>query len=416
MSWGRRLAAAATIAVKGALDLAHSQATTDVTLDAIDIPALQGFAQSALAATVASGKLSAHANVQTLFATGKFNVHAAPANISFDKFELRAPQESVNPIGWNKLSASIGQVDLATRQATVTEVRSDGLHLFVRRERNGQLSLAALMRGAASPEATPAAVSPRRGRAAARRHEKRPATREERAAAPERERRAAQRASGVPPNERSASGARLVGPRRAPLRAAAPAPPSNEWRYQVASVAIEKTEIRVEDDMMPRKVEVTVAPLNLHVKNVSNDLAKPIALDLDGILNRKGSFKVTGTAAPVPLKLNLRVVTRRLDLAPFDPYVTSHLNTKIAKAALTMNGALGVDNERKVMRVSYRGDAALVSVGMLDKVTNDSFLRWSSFSANGINFSLGSGPPKVHVAALDLATFTRASSSMPTAA
>ena len=306
---------------------------------------------------------------------------------------MRAPKESVNPIGWNKLSVSIGQVNLATRQATVTEVRSDGLHVFVRRERNGQLSLASLMRGGASPAATPAAaVAPRRGRAAARRHEKKPATREERVAA------ARARAPRARAPER---GARVAAARRS----AAPAPPSNEWRYQVASVALEKTEIRVEDDMMPRKVEVAVAPLNLHVKNVSNDLAKPIALDLDGILNRKGSFKVTGTAAPVPLKLNLRVVTRRLDLAPFDPYVTSHLNTKIAKAALTMNGAVALDNERKVMRVSYRGDAALVSVGMLDKVTNDSFLRWNSFSANGINFSLGSGPPKVHVAALDLSNF-----------
>ena len=226
---GTTLGGGGTIAVKGALDLAHSQATTDVTLDAIDLPALQGFAQSALAATVASGKLSAHANVKTLFATGKFNVHAAPASISFDKFELRAPQESVDPIGWNKLSASIGQVDLATRQATVTEVRSDGLHLFVRRERNGQLSVASLMRGAASPEPTPAAVvvAPQRGRAAARRHEKKPATREERAAvAPERERRAAPTA-----RERHAA-ERMERERRSSDRVArrssppAPAPPS----------------------------------------------------------------------------------------------------------------------------------------------------------------------------------------------
>ncbi len=394
---GTTLGGGGTIAVKGALDLARSQATTDVTLEAIDLPALQGFAQSALAATVMSGKLTAHANVQTLFATGKFNLHAAPVSISFDKFELRAPQEKVDPIGWNKLSASIGQVDLATRQATVTEVRSDGLHMFVRRERNGELSVASLMRGAASPEPTPAAVvvAPQRVRAAARRHERKPATREERAAAaPARERRAIERTA----RERRRRASRAATP-------PAPAPPSGGWRYQVASVALEKTEIRVEDDMMPRQVVVAVAPLNLHVKNVSNDLAKPIALDLDGVLDRKGSFKVTGTAAPVPLKLNLRIVTRRLDLAPFDPYVTSRLNTKISKAALTMNGAVALDNERKVMRVSYRGDAALVSVGMLDKVTNDSFLRWNSFSASGINFALGSGPPKVHVAALDLGNF-----------
>ena len=70
-----------------------------------------------------------------------------------------------------------------------------------------------------------------------------------------------------------------------------------------------------------------------------------------------------------------------------------------------MNGALGLSDERKEMRVSYRGDAALVSVRMLDKITNDSFLRWSSFSASGINFSLGAGRPKVHIAALDLGNF-----------
>ena len=406
-----------SIAVKGALDLAHSQAKTDITLDAIDLPALQGFAQSALAATVASGKLTAHANVQTLFATGKFNLHAAPANIALDKFELRAPGENVNPIGWNKLSASIGQVDLATHQATVSEVRSDGLHVFVRRERNGQLSLASLMRGGASPQATPTAAAPRPSRAASRGHRKSRAekvaaektTTAENPAAVElsAETKPAGKKSFPVHERREASTARRRRSAKiaAHAPAAAPTPAPGEWRYQVASVALEKTEIRVEDDMMPRKVAIAVMPLNLQLKNISNDLAKPITIDLDGILTPRGSFKVTGTAAPVPLKLNLRVVTRRLDLAPFDPYVTSHLNTKIDRAALSMNGQVGLSNEFKEMRVSYHGDIAIGSVKMLDKVTNDSFLRWNSFSANGINFSMGSGAPKIHVAALDLGNF-----------
>jgi uncharacterized protein involved in outer membrane biogenesis len=371
-----------SIAVKGAIDLAHSQVTTDISLAAIDLPSLQAFAQTVLAATVAAGKLDAHANVQTRFATGRFNVHAEPASISMDKFELRAPHESESPIGWNKLSASIGQVDLATRQATVSEVRADGLHLLVRRERNGQLSLASLMREAASPEPKPADTQPVRPGASSRLHAE-PPVRSRHSASAARKRRAAARAPAPPP----------------------PTPPSESWRYRVASVAIEKTEIRVEDDTMPRRIAMAVAPLNLHLKDVSNDLSKPIALDLDGVVDRKGSFKINGTAAPQPLKVNLRIATRRLNLAPLDPYVTSHLNTTIASAALTMNGALGMDSERKEMRVSYRGDATLGSVRMLDKVTNDSFLRWNSLSANGINFNLGSGPPKLHIAGLALANF-----------
>ena len=404
---GTTLGGGGSIAVTGALDLAGSQATTDIALDAIDIPALQAFAEPFLAATLASGKLTAHASVQTVFATGRFNVHAAPVSISMDKFELRAPKESESPIGWNKLSASIGQVDLATRQATVSEVRSDGLHLFVRREHNGQLSLASLMRGAETPQAQPT-PSPQRARVSSKRDEsptvKTAAEKKEKKSVekdPPEKIATSERGRHVASSARRRRGSKTTA--RAP--AAMPTPSPNEWRYQVASMAIEKTEIRVEDETMPQKVALAVAPLDLHLKNISNDLSKPIAIDLDGILNRKGSFKVTGTAAPAPLRLELRVVTRRLDLAPFDPYVTSHLNTTIASAALTMNGAVGVSNERKEMRVSYRGDAAIGRVRMLDKVTNESFLRWNSFTANGINFNLGAGPPKFHVAALGLNNF-----------
>ncbi|HSR57177.1 MAG TPA: DUF748 domain-containing protein, partial [Candidatus Binataceae bacterium] len=148
-----------SIAVKGTIDLAQSQAATDISLSAIDLPALQAFAAPVLAATVASGKLNAQASVKTSFGGGHFNLHAEPAGISLDQFELRAPNESESPLGWNKLSVSIGEADLAARHATVTEVRSDGLHLFVRRAHDGRLSLASLVRAAAPPPAVNAASS-----------------------------------------------------------------------------------------------------------------------------------------------------------------------------------------------------------------------------------------------------------------
>ncbi|HTY54975.1 MAG TPA: DUF748 domain-containing protein, partial [Candidatus Binataceae bacterium] len=56
-----------TLAVKGALDLTGSRVTTDIALEQLDLPALQGFAQSAMAAHLASGKLTAHASVRTDF-------------------------------------------------------------------------------------------------------------------------------------------------------------------------------------------------------------------------------------------------------------------------------------------------------------------------------------------------------------
>ncbi|MGH7934255.1 MAG: DUF748 domain-containing protein, partial [Candidatus Binataceae bacterium] len=64
-----------------------------------------------------------------------------------------------------------------------------------------------------------------------------------------------------------------------------------------------------------------------------------------------------------------------------------------------------VAEEHDNMRVSYRGDATLGDVRMLDKLTAESFVRWNAFSARRIDFELGRGKPRVHVGGLSLANF-----------
>ena len=356
------------LAVTGALDLPGSQVTSDVSIDKVDLPALQPFAQKFLAATVASGKFSAKANVQTHFASGKFNVHSEPASVAIENFEVDAPHEKEKPVQWKNFSVAIGQFDLASRQATVTEVKGDGMHLYVRRERDGKLSLESLMRGNEPP--------PHAERVADA-----PAAANARASAGESERK--------------------------PVEPAAPptTPASPSFQFQVASVSLDQTDATFVDESAPTPVTVAVAPLNVHLKDVTSNFTKPFGIDIDGTLNRKGTFKVTGTAAIAPLKAELRVATKRLDLTFADPYVTSRMNAKITTANLTMDGAVGLEQQRKDFLVSYKGDASLGSVRMLDKLTNDLFFRMTALNVNGIDFALGKGPPKVHVGLIALNDF-----------
>ncbi len=358
------------LAVTGALDLSQSQVTTDVSIDKIDLPSLQPFAQKFLAATVASGKFNAKATVQTHFASEHFNVHAEPASVAIDNFEVDAPHEKEKPVLWKNFSVAIGQFDLASRKATVTEVKGDGMHLFVRRGRDGKLSLESLMRGAAAPEAAPV----RSARSNVRESRRKP-----------RERRRAE---------------------RKPVTPAAPAAPASpSFQFQVASVSLDQTDATFIDESAPKPVTVAIAPLNLHLKDVTSDFTKPFGVDIDGTLNRKGTFKVTGTAAIAPLKAELRIGTKRLDLTFADPYVSSRLNAIITSANLTMDGAVGLEQQRKDFLVSYKGDASLGSVRMLDKLTNDLFFRMNALNVNGIDFALGKGPPKVHVGLIALNNF-----------
>ena len=138
---------------------------------------------------------------------------------------------------------------------------------------------------------------------------------------------------------------------------------------------------------------------------MTSDFAKPFGIDLDGTLNRKGTFKVTGSAAIAPLKADLRVATKRLDLTFADPYVSSRLNAVITSANLTMDGAVGLAQVRKDFLVSYKGDASLGSIRMLDKLTNDLFFRMAALNVNRIDFAMGKGPPKVHVGLIALNDF-----------
>ena len=61
------LSGGGTIAVNGKLDLAQSQVTSDIIIAQVDLPALQAYAQPALAATFGAGKLNAHASCSDQF-------------------------------------------------------------------------------------------------------------------------------------------------------------------------------------------------------------------------------------------------------------------------------------------------------------------------------------------------------------
>jgi len=369
-----------SIAVKGDLDLVKSQVTSDVTIDQVDLPALQAYAQSALAVTIGAGKLSARASLITSFAANQFNLHVEPASFSVDNLAMTAPGDKEKPLQWSQFGATIAQADLATHQATVNEVHGNGIRLFVRRERNGKLSLLSLLRspGEAAPE--------------------------NRKGVPESQRTAESPRVTVTRGRRTAS--RSVRHLAGRVEPAAPGTPAgSEWQYRIASIAIQKAEIDTEDDLPARPVKASISPLNLNVKNVTNDFHKPIAVELDGVLNRRGSFKFDGPVVILPLKADLKVNTKRLDLAVANSYLPTDLNATIKSALLTTSGVANAAMVRDNLRLTYRGNATLGNVRMLDKVTGDDFVRWNSLSFDKIDFGLGRGQPRMHVGAIALSDF-----------
>ncbi|WP_010117856.1 DUF748 domain-containing protein, partial [Burkholderia oklahomensis] len=165
-------------------------------------------------------------------------------------------------------------------------------------------------------------------------------------------------------------------------RGAQPAAPA--WRYKIDELNVKDAKANFTDRSTPLPVKLAFAPLQLNVKQISEDLSKPLPIKLTTTLNRKGSLDVSGNVTATPLKVGLKLNGNRLDAAAFEPYFGSMLNATIASALLNAKGDLDFEQAKQSMKASYRGDAALVDVRMLDKATSDPFAGWRSLALTNL--------------------------------
>jgi Domain of Unknown Function (DUF748) len=371
------LASGGQIALKGTVNATQRKASVNAAIDKIDLPALQGFARNAIAAKLEAGKLDADADVMASLAPGAFDVEVKPASVAIDNFALASRDGRVKPVQWDKFSVKLAQADLASRSATVSEVRGDGVKLLVRRERNGTLNLLSMF------------APPRQERRSANRARRKQSAARVTRRQPRHEKRRSRRRRASPDTRKAEEQSARAG----------------AWKFEVGSVVFDKSEVRVADNAAPRRVEVRISPLNIRLKKVSSDFKQPIAVDIDGTIGRRGAFKLAGTAAISPLRAELRVTTRGVDVSPADAYISRNVNARIASALLTMNGTARVDDTRAGIRGGYRGDIALENLHVLDRVTNQDFLRWQSLRLRRVDAAGGAGIPKAHIGEVSLNNF-----------
>ncbi|HVI54343.1 MAG TPA: DUF748 domain-containing protein [Luteibacter sp.] len=187
---------------------------------------------------------------------------------------------------------------------------------------------------------------------------------------------------------------------------ATPAHPAGAaWRWSVAHLGLNDGKITLRDAKAPGKRNaVAMAATAFSIDGLSDDFRKPLKLDLKGALG-DGAFAVVGTVRPEPLDADLTVQATRIDVAPLQTLVTVPLNVRVSSGLLSLDGQLRYAALKDAARIGYRGKATLGRVRVLDKVTNDDFLRWTSLSATNMVVALGEGIPHVAIGGLALDDF-----------
>ncbi|KVL25633.1 AsmA family protein [Burkholderia territorii] len=332
------------VKAEGAFSLAAKQADTKLTVDALALPALQPYLGEATRARVLDGTLGASVNAKADWGKTPLDAQVADSTVSVKSLKLATPDTKAPAIVLPDASAKIAKVDVAARIAEIASVDATGLALDVKRLKDGKIDLAAL---------------------------------------------------GEP--------AQAAVPKRTVARKAAAAAPS--WHYRIDALNVKESSANFTDLSTPRPVKLAIKPLDLSVQKISEDMTKPLPVQLKATLNRKGSVNVSGDVTAQPLKLGLKIDGNRLDAAAFEPYFGSALNATIASALLNAQGNLTFAQVKDTPRATYRGDVALVDVRMLDKATSDPFAGWRSLALSNLKVNYDEKGTDVDAARVTFSNF-----------
>ncbi|MFM0548770.1 DUF748 domain-containing protein [Paraburkholderia strydomiana] len=309
-----------SLGLAGALSLAAKTASAKLDVKSLNLPLLQPYLDAATTAQVTDGALSTTANIGANWSKSPAAVMIADTQLDMRSLKVAARGGREPLIALAQGSVKVKQVDLNARMADVTSVDTTGLAVDVQRLKDGSINLASL---GAAHEAEPTRTA-----------------------------------------IHAAKKAQAEGP---------------AWRYKIGELNVKDATANFTDNTTPQPVKLGITPLQLKVQQISNDLGRPLPVELQATLNGKGTLDLKGDVTATPLKVAVKVNANRLDAAAFEPYFGSRLNAAIASALLNASGDLAL-SQAKSLKASYRGDVALVDVRMLDKATSDPFAGWRSLA------------------------------------
>src|SRR5579875_1698033 len=88
------------------------------------------------------------------------------------------------------------------------------------------------------------------------------------------------------PHPRRARAPRRPERRRAARKPAMPTAKAPQWQFQIKTVAFDKTAIALRDETERPELRATIAPLNIDLKDVTSNFAKPFGVAIGATVNR----------------------------------------------------------------------------------------------------------------------------------
>ncbi|MEI7429364.1 MAG: DUF748 domain-containing protein [Betaproteobacteria bacterium] len=181
-----------------------------------------------------------------------------------------------------------------------------------------------------------------------------------------------------------------------------------EW--SVGELSLVGATLRWFDESRAEPFKASIESLGLVLKNLDSKGTTPADLSMKLTINGKGALSLNGSVALLPLKADLNLDLKALELLPLQPLFSEKLNVAVTRGQLTANGAIQLRQdetgapgvERKVAG-GFSGQVTIGDFQAVDKINSADFLRWKSFYFGTIDVRLN--PNSVSVGEVALSDF-----------
>ena len=172
-------------------------------------------------------------------------------------------------------------------------------------------------------------------------------------------------------------------------------PPGKPWTIKVKNVAFNNFGAVFEDRTLEKPAVMNLKPINFKLTNYSSESGVNVPFQLDAVLNKTGSIKLSGDTVIQPLSAKIAVDAKKIELGNFQAYLNKFIRLDISDGKLNIDGRadlamLGKDQ----LDVTFKGNTGIVNLLARDQLLKEkdlqkSLVKLPVFALRGIDFNLG---------------------------
>ena len=162
------------------------------------------------------------------------------------------------------------------------------------------------------------------------------------------------------------------------------------WQLRIASVDVANASIDFEDRMKEPAKRFAIAPLNVRVGNASLDLAQPLPISIDAVINGHAPFKAEGTVTPEPLAAQLDVSLAKARMTILQPYVLPLADLTIKDGELGLKGKVRLDPpEAPGPDMSFNGEVTIDGFKSVDNALGKDLVNFRQVALGKLSVAMG---------------------------